>query len=454
MSLQYTTSNTYQPTFSNRFAAGLHNLGNAMVAPTHWGFNQLLRSMDPFRRGRAKDLDQFPLVIEILSRPVRFALGLATFFAFSPLAMLGQGIKVMTSAAAKQSFTAYKYENKPSLFSRLFKREKQGALLDESNQAQTLDDVPQSLSELKIRTWNLAAMHSTLRAMNRTRPVGQRMNEVVEYVKKDSNDPDVLCFQEVFTEKATKILVRGLREKYPYVIHSVGKNTVGLNAGLMIFSKYPIEAAKFKPFTQRYGQNKLSQKGVLGAVLNLPGNEKAVVTNVHMEAGGSAGKKYFFFGKTPKNTKELQMKEALTLRDELEKEHGVNNKPIWSVFTGDTNSFLNPANETAVTKPILTQYARTDASSYESSLLRKRVLRLKDKESSDTNNRKTHKTKKDGTRVNISRVDYNEIRQNDENGAPAPSRYVETASVATVVSNTQDMSDHFSVLTTARRKMR
>lgn len=306
--LKSSTTNFYQPGFSNRPAAWLHQLGNALVFPCHYGVNQFVRAFDVFREGRNKEMDQFSGRWEALSRPVRLLAGLALMIVGAPFAMLGQLLKVTVAYFFKQPFVYL-------------------AVPKSNNTAQ---DKP--LESLKTMTWNLAAMHSILRAANRTRPVASRMPEAVRFIKNMEEQPDVLAFQEVFTEKATRILVNGLKDEYPYIVHNVGRNTVGLNSGLMLLSKYPIESAKFETFNERRGQNALSQKGALCANIVLPSGQRAVVTNVHLEAGGGGHK-----------TKKKQFEQTFALKETAEKEAShsegaKNSKHPLSIFMGDTNT--------------------------------------------------------------------------------------------------------------------
>lgn len=340
----------------------MHQLGNLLVFPCHYGVNQFIRTFDPFRRKRSHAMHQFPFIIEIFSRPFRFIFGFIFALIGLPLAILGQGLKVSVSAAGKELYTHYHYESAAHT----------EPLLN--------DDHTADISQLKVYSMNLAAMHSLARWHNGTRPVQPRMEEMVQHIlnKKSDQAPDVICFQEVFTEKATDILVKGLRERYPYIIHNVGKNIIGVNSGLMLLSKYPITDISFSPFTIRHGQNALSQKGVLNAVIKLPADKNIVVTNTHLEAGGKLSREYVVFGRgfDTSAVKELQMTEALKAANEI----APTKQPLLSIFAGDLNAPLKADSINNVQQCLLThQYQNpATANTYQSTCLKKRILDLTD----------------------------------------------------------------------------
>ena len=339
MPVKPSKTNTHLPEFNNGAASFFHRFGNLLVYPTHWGVNQLMKSTDPIVRNRAKAMGRFPMAIEWLVRPFRFVFGLTFAIIGIPLALIGQVIKVSVSAASKKKFAYYHYEK--------------------SGPTKPYSESEMEKKEVRVATWNLAAMHSMARRFNGTRPVEPRMEEAVEKIlalAKEGKLPDVICCQEVFTETAVKILVEGLREHYPHIIHNVGKNNIGTNSGLMMFSRYPIDDIEFQPFKHRYYDNAMSQKGVLCATVTLPNNIKTVVTNVHLEAGSGFLKGFpilelFVKPKNPKkmnstHVKALQLKQAHELQKKFEERavqpaSSTNSyAKLVSVLTGDLNTDL------------------------------------------------------------------------------------------------------------------
>jgi exonuclease III len=290
------TSNTSKPRFSNRFARAMHTIGNVLVAPAQWGFKQVMKATDPIKPGRHEAMGQFtPWVEGLLVKPLRLAFGLGAFALGLPFSVVGQLVfKIPAALLGKEKFE-------------YFHQQPTTGLLD----SDSYEAPSEQLTEVKIKSWNLAAMHSMTRRLNGTRPVENRVQEAADYLL--TQDDDIICLQEVFTEEATEILVNKLKGKYPHIVHNVGKNVVGMNSGLMLLSKYPLEKVEFETFESRVGLNKLSQKGVLGAIVMLPGNKKMVVTNAHLDAGGKTG-----LGANGNKSKDKQLNQIMTMRNRLE----------------------------------------------------------------------------------------------------------------------------------------
>lgn len=357
MPLTSSSTNTRFPRFSNPFAHYAHIAGNALVAVCHWGFDQIMRYTDPFILGRSKAMDQFHLSTEIFVKFFRLGIGGNAFLMGAPLAMIGQLIKVPTAYFWKEDF---EYYHNPG----------NTIWIDKKN--------------IKIWTWNLAAMHSGLRRYNGMRPNEPRLNEIVKYLK-NKND-DILCLQEVFTESATQILIEGLKKQYPHIVHNVGKNVIGINSGLMLLSKFPIEHLEFETFTSRTGFNQLSQKGVLGAIVTTPSNKKIVITNAHLDAGGDTAGNSDALG-----SKLLQLEQVFSMRDRLENLAETFNENIISVFAADANlnsKKLMANQHEPVIQTLLTQYAINPAEDRKTSL-QNRILTRQQANKDNFNNSKS-----------------------------------------------------------------
>ncbi len=86
-------------------------------------------------------------------------------------------------------------------------------------------------------------------------------------------DPDVVCFQEVWTDASSNALVRGLREALPH--HAPGRG------GLLICSRHPVRSSRFTQFPLHEGlslEEFLAAKGMLEAVIATPQGDVRVVT--------------------------------------------------------------------------------------------------------------------------------------------------------------------------------
>lgn len=189
---------------------------------------------------------------------------------------------------------------------------------------------PTPPNQLTLRTHNVALVHNFMRISNDLRDVQVRANELADAILKDDKAPNVMCLQETFNEEATKILCDRLKEKYPYIIHSLAPHFSGFNSGLMILSQYPIEEVSYHRFDKSLGEENLATKGLLGARIKV-GNDKYVqVYNVHTQ--GLPGHKRA-------KIRHEQLKQALKWIDEDQKESQAQNKtpPSRTVLLGDFN---------------------------------------------------------------------------------------------------------------------
>lgn len=108
---------------------------------------------------------------------------------------------------------------------------------------------------------------------------------------------DVLCLQEVWSGTQTTypdMLWDGLKEVYPYNVSTEPRPLTGLNlgldSGLMILSKYPIESYSFHQFGNSSGLDSFSGKGAMTAHIKVPDDDGSmrdmIVSNTHFNAGG------------------------------------------------------------------------------------------------------------------------------------------------------------------------
>ncbi len=357
------TTNTHAPAFSNNVAKNAHALGDVLVSPCHTGIDQLARFTDPIKLDRYEAMEQWHPCIEVISRPFRLVGGLSLFAVGVPFALIGQFIKIL-AALDKKDFEYYQAQ--PSI---------------DLNISLLYEDPEEQNNPINITSWNLAAMHSLLRRFNGTRPVAVRMKEAVKYINQTKDD--IVCFQEVFTQNATQILTEGLHTFYPHTIHNVGKNIMGINSGLMIFSKYPFEHIEFEPFEARYGKNSFSQKGVLGAIIN-KNDKRIVVINMHLEAGG-----FLSCQANSLATKERQLEQAIKLRDKLVTKASEGGGEVVIIFAGDTNLPQNKFERSENSSSIRTVFSQYNLNPQgNKTCLKKRILSQEEIESATFDNAK------------------------------------------------------------------
>jgi len=108
---------------------------------------------------------------------------------------------------------------------------------------------------------------------------------------------DILCLQEVWSGTQTTypdMLWEGLKEVYPYNVSTEPRPLTGLNlgldSGLMILSKYPIESYDFHQYGNTSGIDGFSGKGAMTAHIKVPDGSSTtrdlIVSNTHLNAGG------------------------------------------------------------------------------------------------------------------------------------------------------------------------
>lgn len=91
---------------------------------------------------------------------------------------------------------------------------------------------------------------------------------------------DILCLQEVWSGIRTTypdMLWEGLKDVYPYNVSTEPQPltalNLGLDSGLMILSKYPIESYDFHKFGNSSGIDGLSGKGAMTAHIKVPDDD-------------------------------------------------------------------------------------------------------------------------------------------------------------------------------------
>ncbi|CAJ1950027.1 unnamed protein product [Cylindrotheca closterium] len=124
------------------------------------------------------------------------------------------------------------------------------------------------------------------------------MDRIPDYIAEfRSGTYDILCLQEVWSGTQTTypdLLFEGLKEVYPYNVSTEPRPLTGLNlgldSGLMILSKYPIESFAFHQYGNSSGIDAFSGKGAMTAHIKVPDDDGStrdlIVSNTHLNAGG------------------------------------------------------------------------------------------------------------------------------------------------------------------------
>lgn len=136
---------------------------------------------------------------------------------------------------------------------------------------------------LSVRSHNLGFVYEFFRVVGDLRDVKTRANEIGEWLIQDENLPEVIFFQESFHIDGTKALVDKLKERYPYVVHSIAPHSMGLNNGGIIASQYPIKEFVYRPFDNMMGPERLSTRGLIK--VRIEKNGKTIdVYGTHLQA--------------------------------------------------------------------------------------------------------------------------------------------------------------------------
>lgn len=99
---------------------------------------------------------------------------------------------------------------------------------------------------------------------------------------------DVVCIQEVYNEADKQVVIQGVKDVYPYAVYyqKKRKGGAGWHSGLLILSKYPINASSFELYKRNPLVEKMfADKGVLCALIELNGTD-ITIANTHTTVGG------------------------------------------------------------------------------------------------------------------------------------------------------------------------
>lgn len=191
--------------------------------------------------------------------------------------------------------------------------------------------------QFKILTFNVANLPQPISSgINGLRPLGPRVDEIINKIIEHYRDFDVLCFQEAFSPKAEQQYISRLSQYFPYISAHNGDHLIGVNSGLMILSKHPFKDKFFEAYPRRSGVDWLSRKGVLLVNFEKQGVNITVATT-HCQAGGSFTKYWDWLWGNPDTITEWQL-DFLNSRlfDFNQKNHAE-----LSIFCGDLNVDLD-----------------------------------------------------------------------------------------------------------------
>ncbi len=139
-------------------------------------------------------------------------------------------------------------------------------------------------------------------------------------------EPDIVCLQEVFDDEAASVLFTALSKKYSHFYLKIGprnfgfnEQTLGVNSGLFIASKYEITHPTFTLFSETPTP---MNRGVFDFIIQGEKGKKAHIYTTHLEP----------FSSTPgPEFREKQLRKILQkIQNDLQ-------EPISCIFCGDLN---------------------------------------------------------------------------------------------------------------------
>lgn len=141
---------------------------------------------------------------------------------------------------------------------------------------------------MKILTLNTALLTACGGIIEIAPKTHQRAVQIAAKILTLDEQPDIVCFQEVFDSKCLSRIIDILKEEYQHhVIDTrIPAFLFGVNSGLAIFSKFKILDHTLLEYPQSTGDCFFARKGIMGIRISVEGKEICVF-NTHMQAGGN-----------------------------------------------------------------------------------------------------------------------------------------------------------------------
>ncbi len=137
-------------------------------------------------------------------------------------------------------------------------------------------------SEIKLLSWN-AYMLPAFPIFTHQKKRAKGMVEVLKNGKYD-----VICFQEAYHKGFRKIILKGLKEQYPFQIGEGDKEkSAESTKGLWILSKRPINKIKEIKFKDKIGLEKYVSKGAI--LFEMDGIKNLHFINTHFQSADGIG---------------------------------------------------------------------------------------------------------------------------------------------------------------------
>lgn len=131
-------------------------------------------------------------------------------------------------------------------------------------------------NELKILSWNVYMLPGFPLMTGQVK----RAHGIVEVLQQ--SDYDIICFQEAFHKRFRRIVLKGLKEQYPYQVIWDKKFSLRAPCGLWIFSKKPIHKVKEIVFNATASMEGTAKKGAI--LFTMDGLEDFHFIVTHMQS--------------------------------------------------------------------------------------------------------------------------------------------------------------------------
>mgnify|MGYP003574901326 CR=1 FL=1 len=134
-------------------------------------------------------------------------------------------------------------------------------------------------AEIKLLTWNIFMIPKPINfSLQKT-----RSQEIAKQLAQ--TDYDVITLQEAFSPAARRRISKALALSHPYqIVLARDHFWRPANSGVIVFSKYPMEALDNVYFKNCTKGDCFSSKGALLVEITLPDGKKAQIASTHMQA--------------------------------------------------------------------------------------------------------------------------------------------------------------------------
>ncbi len=264
-------------------AQRLHFVSEIILKPAKWNLQAFAYMIQPLP-GKDKDFPLRGVVIRI----VAFIVWVITLLPAIASTLVGISLRMQ------------EHRNRPFMS----KMQQHVHYYPQLNESMVTSENP-----LHVRVHNVGMVTEAMSIMNDLRPPVDRAHEIVWDLKQNLHQPDVVLFLEAFHEDATRVLCEGLKDSYPYIVHSVAPQISGFNSGAMVASKYPF-SAKFIRLDHNLSPETMAPKGTLRIQIN-HALGPLFLYSVHLQA---------LLGEDRAKARELQLRQiyALMQNDNVE----------------------------------------------------------------------------------------------------------------------------------------